>query len=94
MLQVTLRVDFLSTPFYDDHFDLYKDSLKLGKTFVMVAKQQGEKDLLCSSYELIGYGLYEKFEQGLLLLEEVASSEERNIAQSAVSGLFTNVGQI
>jgi len=78
-------VSFIENPWYDDHFDLDRDSLKLGKTFVSVAR--GNSDLIGRSYQLIGWALYEKFESGLTLLRDcVKSGSVPAVTQEAVRG--------
>ena len=66
--QIWIRVRFIENPWYDNHFDLDHDLLKLGKTLVSVAR--GNNDLIGRSYQLIGLALYEKFETGLKLLRD------------------------
>ncbi|KAI0215793.1 28S ribosomal protein S27, mitochondrial [Lamellibrachia satsuma] len=66
--QIWIRVRFIENPWYDNHFDLDRDLLKLGKTLVSVAR--GNNDLIGRSYQLIGLALYEKFETGLKLLRD------------------------
>ncbi|KAK2180748.1 hypothetical protein NP493_427g01050 [Ridgeia piscesae] len=81
--QIWIRVSFIENPWYDDHFDLDRDSLKLGKTFVSVAR--GNSDLIGRSYQLIGWALYEKFESGLTLLRDcVKSGSVPAVTQEAI----------
>lgn len=63
--EVRIRVNYLKNPFYDDHFDIIKSNHLLGKTFLYLAD---EVDLtnktLVNSLKLVGYALYEKFDDG------------------------------
>ena len=57
--------------------------MKLGKTFSMLASDV--KDVVGVSYRLIGFGLHQKFGQGLELLQEVLNTEGATISTDAVS---------
>ena len=77
-------VGFIENPYYDDHFDLPTDAMRLGKTLVMITK--GHNDLMGNSYRLLGWAHYEKFDRGLEQLKEVVEKEENaSLAQEAVS---------
>ena len=55
----------------------------LGKTLTMVTRD--EHNLLGHSYMLIGWGLYEKFDKGLELLEKwLESEDDAVVCQEAV----------
>ena len=89
-----MKVKFIENPWYDDHFDISRESLLLGKTLVAVTRD--DHSTLGLSYCLIGWGLYEKFDMGLDLLEGLANgSLEGAVTQQAVSILlamvFTNL---
>ena len=78
---------YIDNYYYDDHFDLYKNSLKLGKTLVMLS--QGHNDLMGNSYRLVGWAHYEKFDNGLRFLREIIEKGEANsLASEAVSEKF------
>ena len=82
-----IPVNFIEKPFYDDHFDLPTDKLRLGKTLVMVTR--GHNDLMANSYRLLGWAHYEKFEKGLAFLRDVVDQDEKNsLAQEAVCIIF------
>ncbi len=85
-----MKVTWIRNPWYDDHWDLPKDSMKAGKTFVML--NQGRHDTLGYSYSLIGWGLYEKFDRGLELLKRVADDGKTKLAQKAVSYSVYTIG--
>lgn len=79
-----VKVQYIHTPWYDDHFDLSQETLLLGKTFVAVTR--GEASTLDLSYQLMGLALYEKFAEGLNLLETLAAGKDPgSVAKSAVS---------
>lgn len=78
-----IKVDFIENPYYDDHFDIPKDSMKLGKTLVMLS--QGDESVVGTSYALLGWGLYEKFDKGLELLEKVIQTEGLTVTKDMVS---------
>jgi small subunit ribosomal protein S27 len=79
-----IPINFIENPYYDDHFDLPTDKLRLGKTLVMLTK--GQSDLMGNSYQLLGWGLYEKYDKGLAFLKEVVEKGEKDsLAQELVS---------
>ena len=78
-------MNFIANPWYDDHFDLDRDELTLGKTFVAVAR--GNDDLIGHSSQLIGWALYEKFDTGLKRLQDWEKSGATPVVtREAVSG--------
>ena len=76
-------VKFIPNPYYDDHFDIRSDKFLLGKTLNMIGKTTD--DVMGRSCQLIGWGLYEKFDKGLKLLRDfLASDQEYSVTQDAV----------
>ncbi|XP_014670511.1 PREDICTED: 28S ribosomal protein S27, mitochondrial-like [Priapulus caudatus] len=71
------RVGWIKNPYFDDHFDLKDHQLKLGKTLMMLGRLYFNDSIVGHSYELIGWGLYKKWDQGLELLEQLLNSEEK-----------------
>jgi len=61
-------------PWYDDHFDLPTEKQRLGKTLTMVARLEGDT-LLSRGLQLVGWGFYEKFDEGLSLIKTWLESE-------------------
>ena len=79
-----IPINFIRNPWYDDQWDISKDSLLLGKTFTMVSRH--EKGFLGTSYTLIGHGLHEKFDDGIKLMSEwIKSADKPSVAREAVS---------
>ena len=89
---VWIPVKFIRHPWYDDHWDIHRDSLLLGKTFTLITAY--EDGLLGTSYRLLGLGLHEKFDQGLdLMTQWAASQDQTTVAREAVSDLlFSSLG--
>ena len=82
-------VKFIPNPYYDDHFDIRSDRFLLGKTLNMIGKTTD--DVMGRSCQLIGWGLYEKFDKGLKLLQDfLASDQEYSVTQDAVR--MVNIG--
>ncbi|ELU18637.1 hypothetical protein CAPTEDRAFT_226413 [Capitella teleta] len=82
-----VKVKYILTPWYDDHFDLNKETQLLGKTLVSITRQ--ETGTLALSYQLIGWGLYEKFEQGLALLQTLVGGTEAGSVSANALKLFS-----
>ena len=69
---------------YDDHWDIARDSLRLGKTLTMVTNM--EDTVLGRSYNLIGLALWEKYDQVMDKMESWAKSDAKDIVcEEAVS---------
>jgi small subunit ribosomal protein S27 len=65
-----VRVEFLRNPYFDDHFDLANTNHLLGKSFIYLADEVRAADAtLADSMSLLGYALYEKYEDGNKFLE-------------------------
>lgn len=69
--EIKVRVKFLRNPYFDDHFDLTDDKALVGKTLVMVGALI--PGTLGNSAQLLGYGLYGKYEKGCEFLAKVGS---------------------
>lgn len=61
--EIKIRVKFLVNPFFDDHFDLKDSNHLLGKTFLYLADEV-QDETLSNSLKLVGFCLYEKFDEG------------------------------
>ena len=80
-------VDYIRPLWYDDHWDIPTDCLRLGKTLTMVTEL--EDTVLNRSYKLIGFALWEKYEKVLDLMEQWANSDDKDIVcREAVSNKF------
>ncbi|ESO02013.1 hypothetical protein HELRODRAFT_65965, partial [Helobdella robusta] len=66
-VSVCQKVPYIENPWYDDHFDLYSDILKLGKSLVMLAGSYA--DVVSRGYLVIGYLLYQKVDKALQVLK-------------------------
>lgn len=78
-----MPVAFIENPWYDDHFDIPRDSLLLGKTLLAVGKTLDST--LGRSCQLLGCGLYEKFDAGLALMDKwLLSADKFTVAKQAV----------
>jgi len=63
-------VKIITNPFYDDHFDIKDERFLLGKTLYSLGRHtKGLDQTLSRTLQLIGLGLYEKFELATKLLE-------------------------
>lgn len=62
--EIRIRVAYLRNPSFDDHFELKNSYHLLGKTFLYLADEVKSNATLSNSLKLLGYALYEKFEQG------------------------------
>ncbi|CAH1797969.1 unnamed protein product, partial [Owenia fusiformis] len=75
--EVWVKVRYLTNPYYDDHFDIPHGDLLLGKTLAYLCRKSD--DVITRSYQLIGWGLYEKFDKGLALLEKIINEENSSL---------------
>lgn len=69
--EIKVRVKFLRNPYFDDHFDLTDDNALVGKTLIMVGELIS--GTIGNSAQLLGYGLYGKYEKGCEFLAKVGS---------------------
>lgn len=60
---IKVRVRYIINPYFDDHFNLRNSYHLLGKTFLYLADEV-QNETLANSLKLLGYSLYEKFEDG------------------------------
>jgi small subunit ribosomal protein S27 len=72
--EIKVRVNYLRNPYFDDHFDLKNTNHLLGKTFLYLAEEFKGNEALANSLKLLGYSLYEKFENGNQFLAVAKSS--------------------
>ena len=63
-----IPVDYISIPYYDDHFDITNERVLLGKAVYNVGKELDS--VVGRSLQLIGLGLWEKFSKANSLLEK------------------------
>ena len=69
--EIKKRVGYLRNPYNDDHFDLTNTNHLVGKTFLYLADEiQKDDPILANSFSLMGYALYEKYEDGSKFLEK------------------------
>ena len=69
--EIKKRVGYLRNPYSDEHFDLTSTNHLIGKTFLYLADEIKEDDeVLANSFSLLGYSLYEKYEEGNKFLEK------------------------
>lgn len=68
------RIKYISEPWYDDHFDIPTEKQRLGKALTIVAKLEGDT-VLSRSFQLVGWGFYEKFDVGLDLMDKWQKSD-------------------
>ncbi|KAG5677434.1 hypothetical protein PVAND_007192 [Polypedilum vanderplanki] len=73
--EIKVRVAYLRNPYFDDHFDITNSNHLVGKTFLYLADEVKSVDeILANSLNLLGYALYEKFENGNKFLEKESKS--------------------
>lgn len=72
------RINYIAEPWYDDHFDIPTEKQRLGKALTIVAKLEGDT-VLSRSFQLVGWGFYEKFDVGLDLMDKWQKSEDSPI---------------
>lgn len=77
-------VDYVRQLWYDDHFDIARDSLRLGKTLVLIAGD--EDNVLSRSYKLVGLALWEKYDGVLSLMKEIANNTDANVLYKEAVG--------
>jgi Mitochondrial 28S ribosomal protein S27 len=65
-------VSYLKNEFFDDHFDLKDPKHRVGKTLYLAGRIKD--DLLGRSAQVLGLGLYQKWHQGVALLEKFAAA--------------------
>ncbi|XP_070492088.1 small ribosomal subunit protein mS27 [Chironomus tepperi] len=69
--EIRKRVGYLRNPYNDDHFDLTNTNHLVGKTFLYLADEiKKDDEALANSFSLLGYALYEKYEEGSQFLEK------------------------
>ncbi|XP_013784998.1 28S ribosomal protein S27, mitochondrial-like [Limulus polyphemus] len=66
--EVFIRVPYIRNPFYDDHFDIKDPKYLIGKTLYLAGKEHNS--ILGRTYQLVGLGMYEKWEKAEKLLSE------------------------
>lgn len=85
--EVKVRVHFIRNTYFDDHFDLTEDNALVGKTLVMVGELIPGK--IGNSAQLLGYGLYGKYEKGIELLAKIGSEVHADVLEMLKTFLDT-----
>jgi small subunit ribosomal protein S27 len=67
--EIKIRVKYLRNPYFDDHFDITDTNHLVGKTLLYLADEIKD-ELLANSVRLIGFALYQKYENGSAFLSE------------------------
>lgn len=85
--EIKVRVRFLRNSYFDDHFDLTEDNALVGKTLIMVGELVPET--IGNSAQLLGYGIYGKYEKGCELLAKVGSDVHKDAVEMLKTFLET-----
>lgn len=72
--EIRIRVGYLRNEYHDNHFDIRNTNHLVGKTLLYLAKELKQSDVLRNNLELLGFALYEHFDEGIKLLETQSSS--------------------
>ncbi len=85
-------VDYIRPLWYDDHFDIVRDSLRNGKTLSMITSLE-DSSVLTRSYALIGRALWEKYDEVLSLMQEWIDNGDQSLAVVAKEAvrIFFNI---
>lgn len=75
--EIRIRVKFLRNEYFDDHFDLQNSSHLVGKTFLMIGHHLDGS--IGNSIKLLGYTLYEKYQEGSKFLESLTNSNDLHV---------------
>ncbi|KAJ9592010.1 hypothetical protein L9F63_001449 [Diploptera punctata] len=73
--EIKVRVKYLRNPYFDDHFDLHDPKLLVGKTLAMLGKHF--PDAIGKTYQLIGWGMYQKWDKALAILEQILNEKQK-----------------
>jgi len=74
----------MRNPFHDFHFDLLEPELIVGKTLALLGPiLKADNEILSRSVELLGWGLFNKWEKVDVLLQQYAKSKPA-VAQETV----------
>ncbi|XP_069681686.1 small ribosomal subunit protein mS27 isoform X2 [Periplaneta americana] len=65
--EIKVRVKYLRNPYFDDHFDLKEPKLLVGKTLASLGTVF--PDSIGRTYELVGWGLYRKWDKAKAVLQ-------------------------
>lgn len=85
--EVKVRVKFIRNSYFDDHFDLTDDNALVGKTLVMVGQLIPGK--IGNSSQLLGYGLFGKYEKGIEFLAKIGSDVHVDVIEMLKTFLET-----
>ncbi len=101
--EIKIRVDFLRNEFFDNHFDIKNTNHLIGKTFLYLADEI-QDPLLANSIKLLGYCLYEKYEEANKLLEskkefykeivDIIKKVGENVEDESAGQFFNSCGQL
>ncbi|CRL03380.1 CLUMA_CG016273, isoform A [Clunio marinus] len=93
--EIKVRVRYIRNPYFDDHFDLENTNHLLGKTFLYLADEVKSIDeILSNSLNLLGLGLYEKFEAGNKFLSDIKKGTFYKEAVETLKLLKEKVGNL
>lgn len=85
--EVKVRVKFIRNPYFDDHFDLKDENALVGKTLVMVGELI--PGTIGNSAQLLGYGLYGKYEKGIEFISKIGSDVHMDVIETLKTFLET-----
>lgn len=85
--EIKVRVKFIRNPFFDDHFDLVDDNALVGKTLLMLGELIPGK--IGNSAQLLGYGLYGKYEKGIEFISKIGSDVHMDVIEMLKTFLET-----
>ncbi|XP_023949330.2 uncharacterized protein LOC112053940 [Bicyclus anynana] len=71
--EIKIRIKYLRNPYFDDHFDIQDLKTLSGKTLAWISKK-GHDNLSCN-LQIIGWLFYQKYEQLLLLCNELIENK-------------------
>lgn len=85
--ETKVRVKFIRNQYFDDHFDVTDDNALVGKTLLMVGELTPGK--IGNSSQLLGCGLYGKYEKGIELLDKIGSDVHMDVIEMLKTFLET-----
>lgn len=85
--EVWVKVKYIQYPFYDDHFDIKDERFLIGKTLILLslAPSLNLTHPMATSLNLIGNGLYHKFDKGISCLKSISQSSDDTISEEAIN---------
>lgn len=88
--EIWMKVKYIKNPWYDDHFDIKDEKLLLGKTLCALAEDNNSKSY-SHQFKIIGLGLHQKINDGLLLLENSLPDSNFKIDENVIQSFQTSV---